>query len=52
MVFIDFEKAYNRVNKEAMWQVLRMYEVEGKLVGGIKCIYVDSLACVKMNGLG
>ena len=23
--FIDLEKAYNRVNREALWQVMRMY---------------------------
>ena len=24
--FIDLQKAYDRVNKKALWQVLRMYE--------------------------
>ena len=24
--FIDFEKVYNRANREALWQVLRMYD--------------------------
>ena len=23
--FIDLEKAYNRVNREALWQVLKIY---------------------------
>ena len=45
--FIDLEKTYNR---EALWQVLRMYDVWGKLLGGIKNMYVDSLACVKVKG--
>ena len=27
MGFIDFEKEYNRVNRKALWQVLRMYDV-------------------------
>ena len=25
--FIDLEKPYDRVNREALWQVLRMYDV-------------------------
>ena len=25
--FIDLEKMYNRVNREALWQVLRMYDL-------------------------
>ena len=27
-----------------------MYDVEGKLLGGIKSMYVDSLACVRVKG--
>ena len=44
--FMDLEKAYDRVNREALWQVLRMYDVGGKL----KSTYIDSLACVRANG--
>ena len=29
--FMDFEKAYDRVNWEALCQVLRMYDLGGKL---------------------
>ena len=28
--FIDLEKTYDRVNRGAFWQALRMYDVEGK----------------------
>ena len=34
--FMDLEKTYDRINMEAVWQVLRMYDVGGKLVNGIK----------------
>ena len=48
--FIDLEKVYNRVNREALWQMLRMYDVGGKLLSGIKSMYADSSACVRVKG--
>ena len=50
MGFIDLEKAYDRVNMEALWQVLRMYDVIGKLLNGIKNMYIDYSACVRVKG--
>ena len=35
--------------KEALWQVLRMYDGGGKLLNGIKSMYVDSSACVRIK---
>ena len=49
MGFIDLEKLYNRVNRVALWQVLRMYDVGGKLLNAIKSIYVYSSACVRVK---
>ena len=46
--FMDLEKAYDSVNRETIWQVLRMYNVGGKLLNGI--IYVNSLAYVRVEG--
>ena len=40
---------YDRVNREALWQALRMYDVGGKLLNGIKSIYSNSLACVRVK---
>ena len=34
--FMDLGEGYDRVNKEAIWQVLRMYDVCGKLLNGIR----------------
>ena len=39
MGFNDLEKAYDRVNREALCQVLRMYDVYDKLLNGIKTVY-------------
>ena len=30
--FMNKEKTYDKVNREALWQVLRMYDVGGKLL--------------------
>ena len=38
------------VNREASWQVLRLYYVGGKLLGGIKNMYVDNLTFVRVKG--
>ena len=48
--FMDLEKAYDKVNREVLWQALRMYYVGDKLLNGIKRVYVDSLACVRIKG--
>ena len=48
--FMDMEKAYDRLYREVLWQVLRMYDVGSKLLNGIKRIYVNSLACVRVKG--
>ena len=47
---MDLEKTYDRVNREALWQVLRMYNVGDKLLNGIKIMYVNVLACVRVKG--
>ena len=48
--FIDLEKVYDGVNREALWEVLRMYDVGGKLLSGIISMYVDSSACARVKG--
>ena len=50
MGFMNLEKAYGRVNSETLWQVLRMYDVGGKLLNDIKSMCVKSLACFRVKG--
>jgi hypothetical protein len=47
--FMDLQQAYDRINREALWQVLLMYGVGGKLLNGIKSMYNGSEACVRIN---
>ena len=47
--FFDLEKAYDRVDREAMWHVLRLYGADGKLLKAVKILYVGSKACVKAH---
>src|SRR5678816_4329836 len=49
--FMDLQQAYDRVNREALWQVLVIYGVGGRLLNGIKSMYDDSEACVRINGV-
>ena len=43
-------KPYSRVNRKALWQVLRMYDVGGKLLNSIKSMYINSKACIRVKG--
>ena len=45
------EKTYDRVNREALWQVLRMYDVGSKHFGGIRSVYVDNSARVRVKAV-
>ena len=47
--FMDLEKAYDRVDRDAMWNVLRLYGVDGKLLSAVKSLYVGSKACVRVG---
>ncbi len=45
--FMDLEKAYDRVDREALWSVLRIYGVGGQLLKGIQAFYKEANACVR-----
>ncbi len=41
--FMDLEKAYDRVDRKALWDVLKIYGVGGQLMEGIKVFYREVL---------
>ena len=40
--FMDFEKAYDTIDRHGMWQKLRVYGVGGKLLKAVQSFYVDA----------
>ena len=48
---MDLEKAYDSVDRKVLWQVLSIYGIIGRLLGGIKGLTEGSRACVKVNGV-
>ena len=47
--FMDLEKAYDTIDRHGMWQILRVYGVEGKLLKAVQSFYIDSRACVQVG---
>ncbi len=45
--FMDLEKAYDRVGREALWSVLYIYIVGGQLLTGIQAFYREVNACLR-----
>ncbi len=48
--FIDLEKAYDRVDREALSRVLKIYGVGGQLLKGIQGFYREANAYVRVGG--
>ena len=47
--FSNLEKEYDRTDRDAMWNVLRLYGIGGRLLLGVKSFYVGSKACVRVG---
>ena len=39
--FIDYEKAFDSVDREAMWKLVRLYGVPRKIISLIRCTFQD-----------
>ena len=50
MVYVDLEKAYDRVDREMLWQVLESYGVSGRLGRAVRSLYDRCQARVRVLG--
>lgn len=47
--FIDFEKAFDKINRYALWDKLHKNNIDGKFLNVVKNLYKNAKSCVK-NG--
>ncbi len=47
LVFVDQEKAFDRVNRDKLWQALEQYDIKGKLLDNIRAFYANSRSAVR-----
>ena len=49
IVFVDQEKACDRVNRDKLWQTLELYNIQGQLLDSIRAIYAYSMNTVRTS---
>ena len=50
VAFVDFEKAFDRVDRNLLFYKLKFMGFDGKILNMIKTIYSDCKSCVNVNG--
>ena len=48
VAYMDLEKVYDRIDRDAMWRVLSMYGINGKLLKVVQSLYERSEVCVRV----
>merc|ERR1711872_852032 len=49
IAYMDLEKAYDRIDRDAMWRILSMYGINGQLLKALQSLYIGSEACVYVS---
>ena len=49
VTLVDFHKAYNSVNRNILWEVLRRAEAEGKMLRALRAMYSSVVASVRVE---
>ena len=47
--FLDLEKVYGGIDRDATWNLLILNGIGGRLLRGVKSLYVGSKACVRVG---
>ena len=47
--FVDLEKAYDRIPRDKLWEVLLQYGIDGQLLTAIKSLYIHSEVSDRVN---
>ena len=50
LLFVDFEKAFNSLDREAMWRILRHYGIPNKIINMLKVQYQGFTCQVLLGG--
>lgn len=48
--FIDFEKAFDSIHRDSLWEIMRQYGIPGKIINIVKLMYSDSVCAVLDDG--
>lgn len=48
-MFIEFEKAFDSVNKETLWKIMKQYGITEKLIRLVKCMYKHNECVVTIS---
>ena len=48
--FVDFEKAYDHIDRNLLWKKLRTFGLQGNILNVVQGLYKDVSCCVQVNG--
>ena len=49
--FIDYEKAFDSIHRDSLWQILRAYGIPQRIINIIKCFYSNFTCCTGQRDL-
>ena len=50
VAFIDYKKAFDSIDREALWKVLEHFEIKGNMLATLKSIYSQVRCDVRGEG--